>query len=151
MKRILTAGALLALAACGTSPPAPSTGPTPASIIQLTHTDLQNAAAISKMFNDMDHGVECYTFLDTNLTTVQQLFGAGAPTNVSGLFSALEAANVGVNIAEGNSPQLLTLRYQAEAACGPYVMNLAGGIAFLAGKAQGIAATAAPLMAKPAK
>jgi hypothetical protein len=100
------------------------------------------------MFNDMDHGVECYTWMDTNLTAVQQLFGANAPTNVSGIFSALESVNVGVNIAQGNSPQLLTLRYQAESACGPYVMNLAGGIAFLAGKAQGLATSVAPLMIK---
>lgn len=136
MKKPIALISLLFLIGCGTT--APTNQPT--SVVQLTHTDLQNAMAISKMFNDMDHGVECYSFLDTNLTAMQQLFGSNGPTNVTGLFSSLEAVNVGLNIAAGNSPQALAMKYQAEAACGPYVMNLAGGINYLAKKALGASA-----------
>ena len=124
MKRILvlaTAGALLA--ACSATSPA---GKAVIKTVSFTEADLTNATAISKAAGDVDHGVECFTWMNSELPALQAALAPATPATVSGVFSALEAANVANNSVQAGIPP--ALKAAAEVNCGPYFLNVEGGI-----------------------
>lgn len=129
---------VLALAGCVNVPgKTPLTNPLK-SLATLTESDLKAAIAIAQAANPPDtEAVMCFTFLDTNLATLQS---ASTPA-VAGAISAFEIAHLGVNSA-GNflSP---AQKVGLEQACGPYALSVQGGVLAL-GNLMGVSVLALP-------
>lgn len=130
MKRYIPLLVATLLAGCAASSPV---GQAVTKTVTFTVADLQNAAAISKAAGDVDHGVECFTWMAAEMPAIQAALAPTAPASVTGVFSALEQANIATNTVSAGIPPALKLA--AEVNCGPYVMNLAGGINYLLIKA----------------
>jgi hypothetical protein len=93
----------------------------------LTAADLKAAIVIARAAVPPDEeAIVCFTFLDTNLAALTV-----PPPPVAGAVSAFELAHVGVNAALGFSP---IGNVALEQACGPYALNVMGGIAALLGR-----------------
>lgn len=143
MIRALILAAPLAFAACASqpsitiTPPKVTTGPTTAStptpaatanesggLAQITHQDLQTAIQIATAANKTVD-VQCFTFLDNQLTSLQ---GAGSgfipPT---GAISAFETGRIG---GEKLQSGLLTpaQRTALDLACGPMILSIQGDL-----------------------
>lgn len=110
---------LLALAGCGAQ-----ASVNVQHLQQLTEADLIQAVAIANAASPPDvEGATCFTFIHDNLAL---LFPA-IPRSV-GPISAFELGHVAVNAVGGMNP---VGNQPLEIACGPYALNVAGGIAGL--------------------
>ena len=144
LKPLIALTAAIALAGCAATSPA---GQAATKTVAFTSADLTNAMAISQAAGDVDHGVECFHWMNTELPTIQAELAPATPATVTGAFSALETATVAVGAVQtGITP---ALRSAAENACGPYVMYLQGGLVFLIQKAAAVAPGVSTLLPVP--
>lgn len=122
-----TAGGTATVGTAGASAPA-SANDALSKLASFTHNDFQKAIKIAQAAQPPDtEGVSCFTFLDGLLTTLDTLrTTAIAP---DGVVSTFEAGHVGVAyIQNGLSADQ---RAKLEQACGPYLLNVVGGLNFL--------------------
>jgi len=88
----------------------------------ITQADLTSAIAIAQAATPPDtEGVMCFTFLSANLNT---LLPSNPPTP-AGLVSDFELGHVGLATLNGLNP---IGNKPLEIACGPYALNVIGGL-----------------------
>ena len=145
---LLPLASALALAACAVQQPAATVAPSPTSssasilsskptasatplggLAQITHTDLQTAIKIASSTTPQDVvAVQCYTFLDNQLTALQG--GGTGFIPPAGVVSTFETGRIG---AEKLQAGLLTAaqRTALDMACGPLALSIQGDLAGL--------------------
>ena len=115
---------ILLLAGCGAST---QVGQASLQINQVTSTDLKNAVAIAQNASPPDvEAVACFTWMDSQLVSIQAALTPANPATVSGVVSAFEVAHLGVNMVQGGMPGPLKMGFEQN--CGAYVANVIGGI-----------------------
>jgi hypothetical protein len=113
--------------ASSTSTPATANGPL-AKLATFTHDDFRTAIKIAQAQQPPDtEAVSCFTFLDGLLTNLDTIRATAIPPD--GIVSTFEAGHVSVAfIQNGLSADQ---RVKLEQACGPYLLNVVGGLNFL--------------------
>ena len=129
MKHLIPLVLLTSLAACAAQPVAATVDPaTPAPAVDpaqdlasITHADLQAAIATAKQAGPAGAQiVQCFSYLDTNLNTIQGNIGnLAAPVGVFSAFANAHLALAGVNTATSS-----TAKMALENACGPLGMDV---------------------------
>ena len=133
MRPLVSLALLASLAACATDPvaataPADPTAPAttvPAApsqdLASITHADLQAAIATAKQAGPAGAQiVQCFSYLDANLNTLQGNIGnLAAPVGVFSAFANAHLALAGVNTATSS-----TAKMALENACGPLGMDV---------------------------
>ena len=112
------------LAACGANT---LLGNVSTQINTVTVADLKNAIVMANAAVPPDtEAVTCFTWMEGQLPTIQAALTPANPASVGGVFSAFEAAHIGVNVEQGGLPA--SLKQGFDTSCGPYVANVIGGI-----------------------
>jgi hypothetical protein len=91
---------------------------------QLTDDDLAKAKDLANTLKDTQ-AITCFQFIQKELPMLRS--DVAALNGSSGLLTTFEAAHVAVGWAENGLPD----KADFEAACGPYVLSVVGGLNFI--------------------